>query len=342
MIAIIGDLHIGVRGTSKIHHANMRQVLNDFFEYLRVNKIKKVIQLGDLFDDRKSLHLWGRHFFDTVVLSKISSMGLDWYQIVGNHDSHYRETLEINTPRQVMGGVKRVTVVDSPLEVDFGDDGKFLLLPWINKTNETEIAKAIGESNAKYCCGHFEFNGFDLYRGQPARSKHDHRDLGKFSRIYSGHYHTSSERDNVVYVGTPYELTWQDCNDPKRFIVHSQDTFLTVPTNRPMYIRIQYTEGMDPPSDINGKYIRIILNDRVDRLVLNQFIHLLESQGPADLRVQENYSEELSEESADIDIVDTKETIRKFVEGSTLNGMDPEKLLDVLYSLYNEALLSDD
>lgn len=343
MIAIIGDLHIGVKNASKHHHAYMETVLNNFFSEIEKKKIKTVIQLGDLFDNRQVLHLWAWDFFDRVIQPKVESLGLQWIQLVGNHDSHYKETLEINTPKLRLFGHKNVTIVDSPTEIDLGKDGKFLLLPWINKTNEKETLKLIEETDARFCCGHLELDGFDLYRGQPAKSHLKHHIFSKFDRVYSGHYHTFSTRDNVVYSGTPYELTWQDCEDTKYFLIHSSEKYVPVKTNDQMYIKIRYAEDVNLESlDISGKIVRVLVSGRPDKLKLNAFIHSLEQMQPFDLKVQETFQDELSEETTkEVDLTKTRDIISEYIANSQID-LDSNRLLGIFDELYSLAQTEED
>ena len=336
-IAIIGDLHIGVRNSSKIHHAYMESVLIDFFKMVEESGIKTVIQLGDLFDDRKSLNLWAWNFFDTVIQPKIEELGIQFYVLAGNHDSHYRDTLEINTPGLMLKDHPNVTVVDKPTEFLFGTE-KFLLVPWINKENLNEVMNLVETTDAQYCCGHFEFNGFDLYKGNPAKSHFTHLAFNKFKRVYSGHYHTFSTKDNVVYTGTPYELTWQDCNDDKCYVIHQNSTYEKVLTLKTLYVKLKYNPAVIPPkSSIENKIVRIVVDKRPDKIEFNKYIHEIEKLDPHDLKVQEIYIDELSEEKATVDITKTRDIIMEYLDNSNID-LDKEKIMSIFDDLYNQAI----
>ena len=58
-VAIITDQHFGMRKGSQIFHDYMKKFYDDvFFSFLDKNNIKTIIDLGDTFDNRKSIDFW--------------------------------------------------------------------------------------------------------------------------------------------------------------------------------------------------------------------------------------------------------------------------------------------
>ena len=39
----------------------------------------------------------------------------------------------------------------------------------------------------------------------------------KFTKVFSGHYHTRSNDGRIFYIGNPYEMFWNDVNDDRGF-----------------------------------------------------------------------------------------------------------------------------
>ena len=62
-----------------------------------------------------------------------------------------------------------------------------------------------------------KINGFEMHRGAYCNSGMENEIFKKFDTVLSGHFHHKSDNGNVYYLGTPYELTWQDYADKKGF-----------------------------------------------------------------------------------------------------------------------------
>ena len=52
----------------------------------------------------------------------------------------------------------------------------------------------------------------------------DKEEFKKFDIVMSGHYHHKSDDGQVYYLGTPYEIYWNDWEDPKGFHVFDTET----------------------------------------------------------------------------------------------------------------------
>ena len=58
-VAIITDQHFGARKGSKFLHEYFKKFYDEvFFPYLEESGIKTVIDMGDTFDNRRSIDLW--------------------------------------------------------------------------------------------------------------------------------------------------------------------------------------------------------------------------------------------------------------------------------------------
>lgn len=202
---IVGDLHCGVNEQDDNFLKYQLKSLNWIIEEVNKPEIDQVILLGDMFHNRKALSLPSlklAKWFLSKIKHKLFSVS------VGNHDCHYKNTNELNSPSFLLD--------ESYLAEDMIKSKDSLILSWVNESNLDKVVDEIKKSKAKYLFGHFELAGFKMTKG--INSQHDQfkrEYLDKFKHVISGHYHCFSQRNNITYIGSPYEMNWGDCNESK-------------------------------------------------------------------------------------------------------------------------------
>ena len=187
-IAIITDQHLdGRKGSLAFWNYFQRFYDEIFFPTLEREGITTVFDLGDTFDNRKSMDY---NTFARIKANYIDRLeGYDVHMILGNHTTYYKNTNKINSPELLLEHLENFHLYKSVTELKLGGK-KFLMLPWINAGNSDESMKAIEESDASIVCGHLEMNGFEVTPGM----KFDHGGLEpsvfkKYDRVWSGHFH---------------------------------------------------------------------------------------------------------------------------------------------------------
>jgi hypothetical protein len=147
-------------------------------------------------------------------------------------------------------------VIQLLTEIFKHNDFEMLVVPWICKENEDEVMEFIKNSKSDLCFGHFEFTGFNMYKGVEAHGHFEAKPFEKYELVCSGHYHTKSKRDNVLYVGTPYEMTWQDYNDPRGHHLFDLETREITFHQNPytIFVKLEYDDSkeiidLDPLKD---------------------------------------------------------------------------------------------
>ena len=345
-IAILGDTHFGVRGDSlKFHDYYKKFYDNVFFPYLKENNITNVFQLGDLFDRRKFIN------FNTLALSKqyffdqIAAQELKFYTLLGNHDIFWKESLEVNSTGLVLGEYSQyINLIDKPTPIAFEDGTTIDMIPWICKENQKEVFDFIDESKSDLCFGHFEIAGFPMYKGMVGHHGLSHEMFAKYERVLSGHYHTRSKRENIEYIGTPYEMTWQDYNDPRGFCVFDTEIreleFIRNPYT--IHEKITYDDKNHDPDastvDIQDKYVKIAVVNKSDLYKFDQFINELYTKDAHEIKIIEDFSEfNDGEISTEINIEDTMSILSNYVD-SVETDENKEELKSVLKELYLEAI----
>ena len=348
-ICILGDTHFGARGDSLDFHKYFKRFYNEvFFHYLKVNDIKSIFQMGDLFDRRKfinfnTLHLCREYFFDRCQI-----LGIKVHTLLGNHDIAFKNTLEINSTGLLLNEYENIEYYDSFETVEF-DGVKIDVVPWICDDNEQEIFNQMKQSTAQICFGHFEIAGFEMDKGNVCDHGLDKKILSKYDIVLSGHFHHKSTNDNITYVGTPYEMTWSDHNDQKGFHIFDTNTREMAFVKNPftMFNKLIYDDGQTDFEhwknydfeSLKDSYVKVIVMNKQNPYLFDTVIDSLYKVEVADLSIVEDFSDTLIDDDSDIvnQAEDTITILSKHIDNLTLD-VEPEKLKTLMRELYIEAI----
>ena len=339
-IALITDTHQGVRNDSALFADHQERFYKEiFFPYLVENNISEIIHLGDVFDKRKNINFYTLKRAEEMFFSQLEKYNLTANIIVGNHDSYFKTTIEVNSPDKLLRD--RFNVISEPTTIHDSID----LIPWICSDNEERVLKHIKNSNSEYCFGHFDLAGFFMHSGiksqYTSRSSHF---LNKYTKAFSGHFHTRSDDAHVFYVGSPYETTWADYNDDKGFAVFDTETGEHEYINNPINIfeKVVYNNGIEDIDSYKDKIIKLFVKKRDDYHEFDKAISYLDSIA-ADVNIIEEVDDTMlsDDDIEDFEAVDTLTYLRGWVENleSELHTKnDKDELKALLSDIYNEAL----
>ena len=259
--------------------------------------------------------------------------------LVGNHDIYYKNTLRINAPSELLGGYDNIRVHDVPTTVNF-DNLPILLLPWICDENRERSLNAVAESDAPICMGHLELNGFEAHPGHVMLNGMDKAMFKKFKRVFSGHYHMKSKKDNVTYLGNPYQLYWNDYGCKRGFHVFDTDTLRTTFYRNPFDIfhKLYYNDGIVLPDskELEGTFVKLIVEDKGDYAKFYHNIKQIQEMSLGDLKIIEDLSSEV-EGSSVLETEDTMTLLDNYIDEIDLK-VDKSNVKSVMRSLYTEAL----
>jgi hypothetical protein len=344
-IAIINDTHFGVRNGSDIFMDYMDKFFTDvFFPYCQENDIKRILHMGDFFDHRKYINIKALKRVDDFFTSRLDEYDMTMDIIPGNHDVYYKNTNELNSLEEILSGNERIRIHMNPVDIEF-DNLSIGMLPWISHENYDECMEFIQSSKSPIIASHLELNGFKMMKGAVVASHGmDPKLFSRYEMVLSGHYHTKSEEDNIHYLGTQYELTWADAGDPKHFHILDTNTREIEPVKNKhcLFQRIRYNDTQSLPEiskkDIEGTFVKVVVVKKKDLYAFDKFIDKVQSYGPFDIKIVENF-DEYSGENVDndkISTVDTPTLLNTYVD-SIETDLNKEKLKNILYDLYVEA-----
>ena len=170
--------------------------------------------------------------------------------------------------------------------------------------------------------GHLELNGFEAHRGYIMDHGAATSPYRKFDKVFSGHYHQRSTRENITYLGNPYQIYWNDYNCKRGFHIFDTETkeLEFIPNPYEIYSKIYYNEDQLNSSKFNyadytSNFIKIIVEKKTDPDKFEFFISQLYAAGVHEIKVIEDpsFEQDLNEE-IDIEKEDTLTILEKYVD----------------------------
>jgi len=349
-VLLLGDVHVGARKDSIAFQEYFTKFYTEILiPYIIKHKIKKIIQVGDFFDNRKSTHTRSLNWIKDTLIDPLEKLNVHMYIICGNHDTVYKNTIELNSIQEHLGHYSHIHPISKPTKLKFGKH-TYDIIPWIAPSNEQEINEFISESEAKVCLGHFEFAGYNMQKGHVSTHGTSIDSFKKYDQVYSGHYHTHSTDGHINYLGTPYELTWSDCNDEKGFwILDTISTTLSRVVNPyKMYHKIFYS---DEEEKVNIKrydydrytesYIRVIIEHRTNIPHFENFMAaLFKNCSPHDISITDTSVAYRDVDIGEIETEDPLSALLTTVDNDKIDteGINIPVIKKLITEIYNEAL----
>ena len=339
-VAVITDTHWSARKSSRLFQDYFEQFYNNvFFPTLEQHGIDTIIHMGDAFDSRKSIDFVGLDWTRKVVLEPLSKYNV--HLITGNHDVYFKNSNKVNSPELLLKDYENITTYSEPTEVNIGGLN-ILLLPWINSENQDKSFKLIKNTRAKVAMGHLELQGFRVNKNLVMDEHGLEANIFKnFKKVFSGHYHTRSDNGTVFYLGNPYEIYWNDVNDPRGFTIFDTETLEHFHIDNPyrMFYNIYYEDTPYQTFDVReyeNKIVRVIVRKKSDIKQFERFIDKLYNANIAELKVVENFAIEVSEDFEAFESEDTISVLNRYIEEAEVN-LDKSILQKMLGEIYQEA-----
>ncbi len=335
-ILLITDQHFGVRNDNQAFINLYQKFYGEIVvPFLKASNIDTVINLGDTFDKRRSINYLSLEAAKEMWFDPLDELGVKHYMMIGNHDIYYKNTLRVNAPNELLGAYKNFEVVDTPTTLSFGDTD-ILLIPWICDENKQSILREVSSSSASVCMGHLELNGFEAHPGHVMDFGMDKSPFSKFKKVFSGHYHAKSNDGKVYYLGNPYQLYWNDYGSKRGFHVFDTDTLKTTFYRNPfdMFHKLYYNNGVDIPDNLEGTFVKLIVEDKGDYQKFDYTVSQLQNIGLADLKIVEDLTFE--ESTQVLETEDTMTLLDKYIDEIELK-VDSANVKSILRSLYVEA-----
>ena len=340
-IAIITDQHLDGRKGSLAFWNYFQKFYDDvFFPTLEKEGIRTVFDLGDTFDNRKSMDFNTYHRVRENYFERLKDYEV--HMLLGNHCTYYKNTNRINSPELLLENYKNIKVYSEPKEILMG--GKvFLMLPWINKENQEDVFRRLETSEADICCGHLELTGFEITPGMTMDHGMDPQLFHRFKRVWSGHYHHKSKKGNVQYLGNPYQMYWNDYKDRRGFHIYDteSDKLKFVANPYDIFDKIFYDDASvdynkQDVSCYKDKFIKIVVDTKQDYQMFETLVDRLYNVGVHDVKVVENLVDEDDKTDIEISSKDTLTLLNEYIDEVEMS-VDKSDLKSLMRTLYIES-----
>ena len=344
-IALVTDTHFGARNDNQNVNDYFYKFYDDiFFPELKKRGITTCVHLGDVVDRRKFISFKIANDFRQRFINRFAELGIDLHIIIGNHDTYYKNTNEVNSMEELVGR-DRCNIYTGPEVVEF-DGVPIQFIPWINTNNYDESMTALSHSPAQIAMGHLEVNGFEMHKGHFADGSYDKELFRRFDIVMSGHFHHKSDDGQIYYLGTPYEIYWSDYEDPRGFHIFDTDTRELERIVNPyrLFEKVYYDDTTTDyteydMSKFKDMYVKVIVVNKKDLYQFDKFVDKLLQADAHEVKIVEDFSE-LDAENVSDDIVenteDTMTLLEKYIDELDVT-MDKDRLKNTMRSLYTEA-----
>ena len=263
------DLHLGIHGNNSVWLEKSLELAKEIAKTAHRRKIKKLIFMGDFFNDRRSLNTRTIDFAHKFI-EELKDFKL--YMIIGNHDTYFKNTNDVNS-LTMFNQYEHVKIVNKEYVL-----GNVMLLPW---------GEPINTLGHDILIGHFEINGYIL-NAPKIHDAYEAKDFENFNLVLSGHYHTPTKLGNIQYIGSCMPFSFSDVNSPRGYyILESTNKELEFFEFKeaPKYVIINSTDEVKE-EHIKGNIVKIIFHDELGSNEEEKIISVIQTYEPLMLHTE--------------------------------------------------------
>ena len=163
----------------------------------------------------------------------------------------------------------------------------------------------------------------------------------KFTKVFSGHYHTRSDDGRIYYLGNPYEMFWSDVGDRRGFTIFNTETVEHFHVDNPyrLFYNIYYEDTphqLFDASEYEDKIVKVIVRKKTNTKKFEQFVDKLYAANVADLKIVENFVVEDPEKFEVFESEDTLSILNRYIEEAEI-ALDKSVIQNIMRQTYQEA-----
>lgn len=347
-VLIFSDIHFGENLNSPLKLDIACKNIDFIIDLIKKYKINNVIFCGDWFHSRASLSV-NTFYKSYQALSKLTSnINGKLYMIVGNHDSYYKNSIDIHSLKS-FEQISNVQIIES-IETIIIDGKKLTFCPWGTNLDNLKNIKS------DYLFGHFEPNGAELAGSISQGSDYSINDLTSIcSTVFSGHYHISkeypTETGTLIMVGSPSQQNWGDINTKRGcyiFIPKFNKYSFIENTEAPIHNKFLYSEILEKKKlpdkkEIENNFIKLIIDCPYKYSRINELLEKFHKANPLTIEPEYFYSDQIKLDLNNTDQVKTFKTYIEYIiqyikDIDVSEEINKEKLTELAINIYNKVV----
>ena len=149
-----------------------------------------------------------------------------------------------------------------------------------------------------------------------------------------------SKKDNITYLGNPYQLYWNDYGCKRGFHIFDTETLRTTFYRNPFDIfhKLYYNDGVALPdySELEGAYVKLIVESKTDYAKFDYAVKSLQDMSLGDLKIIEDLSIELEGNDSVLETEDTMTLLDNYIDEIDVK-VSKSNIKNVMRTLYMEA-----
>lgn len=355
---IVGDIHLDMKSGDKNYLTYQNLFFKKLISYIENNDVRYVIFLGDIFTNNQIINITVMDYA-LNIFEQISNLGVQIIMINGNHVIYHKNSYELDSVNVVFKNRKNLNI---KLFGDYLELDDYIFFNWKNSKEEYEkLFETINKKNKfKYVFGHFDLFGFMQSKFSENNSKTSLKPQDIFKSfpnayVISGHYHVPQEQKNILYTGTPYELSWGESGLKLGFYILEDDEITFFENTDKIYelIHIKNEEEIDNyiiKKKEYRSYYKIIFDD----IKLDEKIHELRKKLELDgnkvtvINNFELFSDDIQLDDGDIELIESKSNtnrvemnldfiIKDYIHNLNLEEELIENIYEEFLKIYNET-----
>lgn len=338
---IFSDTHFGTRNNSQFYLEKTKEFYNKVIDFIENNEVSAIFHPGDFLDDRRNLNILVLNEIDSI-LEKLDKLGIPIYFLLGNHDIYYKHEKTVNGLKPIFKNYKNLKLISKPKYIT-GYSNNYFLVPWIVNSDIDSIKRSFEKlSDDVIIIGHFAFSELMQLKGSNS-DPIPYTDFKRFKKVYSGHYHINTSKDNITYVGSILDYKWGEETSPHGFyyIQNDKEQFIENKDNIHKKIIVNTLDELKNIINISkGKEIKLIFSNELNITNREYDFYINQIDKISESLIVLLSNDLFDNEPSNIinNFKSFTEYINEFFKDKKYIGISNEVLIKIITNLYNISL----